>query len=88
MKATVRTERFKHVPSYDAAFDNLTKFYKRRKISHDRDPAAVVDMTGDEEDEELAGDGLNGSMDLDGGDELHQASGTTGELNTHCSRLH
>jgi hypothetical protein len=49
MEHKVRIERIKKTPTYDAAFDHLTNFYKRRKISHDRDDA-VVDLTGDDED--------------------------------------
>jgi len=45
----VRIERVKKIPSYDAAFDHLTNFYKRRKISHDRDADEIVDLTGDDQ---------------------------------------
>jgi hypothetical protein len=50
MENSVRIERVKNIPSYDAAFDHLTNFYKRRKISHDRDSDEVVDLTGDDEE--------------------------------------
>ena len=53
MEASVRIERVKTTPTYDTAFDHLTNFYKRRKISHDRDVNAVVDLTG--EDDESTG---------------------------------
>jgi hypothetical protein len=68
METTVRIERFKSVPSYDAAFDSLTKFYKRRKISHDRDEATVVDLTGDEDGsvDEIAQGQEGAGMDEDG----------------------
>jgi len=46
----VRIERVKNIPSYDAAFDHLTNFYKRRKISHDRNADEIVDLTGDDEE--------------------------------------
>ena len=45
----MRIERVKKIPSYDAAFDHLTNFYKRRKISHDRDADEIVDLTGDDQ---------------------------------------
>ena len=50
MDHTVRIERIKTVPSYDKAFDHLTNFYKRRKISHDRPVDEVVDLTGEDVD--------------------------------------
>ena len=50
MYHSVRTERIKTVPSYDKAFDHLTNFYKRRKISHDRPVDEVVDLTGEDVD--------------------------------------
>jgi hypothetical protein len=50
MENSVRIERVKNIPSYDAAFDHLTNFYKRRKISHDRNADEIVDLTGDDEE--------------------------------------
>jgi hypothetical protein len=50
MENSVRIERVKNIPTYDAAFDHLTNFYKRRKISHDRDADEIVDLTGDDEE--------------------------------------
>ena len=50
MENSVRIERVKNTPTYDAAFDHLTNFYKRRKISHDRDADEIVDLTGDDEE--------------------------------------
>jgi hypothetical protein len=69
MENTVRIERVKNIPSYDAAFDHLTNFYKRRKISHDRNADEIVDMTGDDEslgerDETMEGT-RDGEEDLD-----------------------
>jgi len=63
MDHTVRVERIKTIPSYDKAFDHLTNFYKRRKISHDRPVDEVVDLTGEvvdstaEHEELLNGEG-------------------------------
>jgi len=50
MDHSVRIERIKTIPSYDKAFDHLTNFYKRRKISHDRPVDEVVDLTGEDVD--------------------------------------
>jgi hypothetical protein len=50
MENSVRIERVKKISSYDSAFDHLTNFYKRRKISHDRDADEIVDLTGDDEE--------------------------------------
>jgi hypothetical protein len=50
MENSVRIERVKSIPTYDAAFDHLTNFYKRRKISHDRHADEIVDLTGDDEE--------------------------------------
>jgi hypothetical protein len=75
MENSVRIERVKKLPSYDAAFDHLANFYKRRKISHDRDSGEIVDLTGDDEESgerdeimEEAGNGeeKNDTRDLEG----------------------
>jgi hypothetical protein len=76
MENSVRIERIKKVPSYDAAFDHLTNFYKRRKISHDRtvDTNAVVDLTGDDQSSEEQDQMVDGNDDegLDDGDMTRQ----------------
>jgi hypothetical protein len=68
MENSVRIERVKNIPSYDAAFDHLTNFYKRRKISHDRNADEIVDMTGDDESpgerDETMEDAENGEEDV------------------------
>ena len=68
MENTVRIERVKNIPSYDAAFDHLTNFYKRRKISHDRDSGEIVDLTGDDEEsgerDETMEEEKNGEEDI------------------------
>lgn len=65
MDHTVRIERIKTVPSYDKAFDHLTNFYKRRKISHDRPVDEVVDLTGEDVDSTAE---LEELVDGEGGD--------------------
>jgi hypothetical protein len=71
MENSVRIERINRIPSYDAAFDHLTNFYKRRKISHDRPSAMVVDLTGDDHDSSAEPD--------DGADESRQDTDTSGD---------
>lgn len=65
----MRIERVKSIPSYDAAFDHLTNFYKRRKISHDRDAGEIVDLTGDDEEsgerDEIMEEAKNGEEEND-----------------------
>jgi hypothetical protein len=69
MEHKVRIERIKKTPTYDAAFDHLTNFYKRRKISHDRHDS-VVDLTGDDEDLAIPGDLLGDKLS-----EAHEGAG-------------
>jgi hypothetical protein len=68
MENSVRIERVKQIPSYDAAFDHLTNFYKRRKISHDRNADEIVDLTGDDEEsrerDETMEEDRNGEEDM------------------------
>ena len=66
MDHTVRVERIKTIPSYDKAFDHLTNFYKRRKISHDRPVDEVVDLTGEDVDSTTEPEEL---MNGEGGDD-------------------
>lgn len=87
MENSVRIERIKSTLSYDAAFDHLTNFYKRRKISHDQGADTVMDLTGDDDDSAEAQDhtrkGQDNDEDDDGEDRLVQtASGVP------CMRLH
>ena len=79
MEASVRIERVKTTPTYDTAFDHLTNFYKRRKISHDRDVNAVVDLTGEDDEstgvrDERMGEDNDDEEDGDGGT-IQRASG-------------
>jgi hypothetical protein len=88
MEIKVRIERIKTISSYDKAFDHLTNFYKRRKISHDLNDE-VVDLTGDDAASEGEVDGamddLEGeSGEQDGDDTIQRASGV--QCMSECSK--
>lgn len=89
MENSVRVERIKSIPTYDAAFDHLTNFYKRRKISHDRDIDEVVDLTGDDPSQEDRSEVIEeDKVEEDGGDDtIQRASGVPCMSICQCTKM-